>query len=102
VRVEDLVQVGLLLFDQLLQLGDLADLLERKDLVLLVTIHRQTGGVVATVLKPGEAIDEGIEDILPILLDEVVDVAKNATASKRLADNSPGATARSARSVDGR
>jgi hypothetical protein len=80
VRIKDLSQVGLLILDQLLQLGNFADLLEGKDLVLLVTIYSQTSRVIATVFEPGEAIDEGVEDEFPVLLDEVVDVAKNTTA----------------------
>jgi hypothetical protein len=80
VRIKDLSQVGLLILDQLLQLGNFADLLEGKDLVLLVTIYSQTSRVIATVFESGEAIDEGVEDEFPVLLDEVVDVAKNTTA----------------------
>ena len=54
VVVEDLCEVGLLLLDELLQLGDLADLLVGKDLVLLVAIDGNTGGVVAAVFETGE------------------------------------------------
>ena len=50
VRVEDLGQVGLLLLNELLQLGDLANLLECKDLILLVTVDGETGRVVSAVL----------------------------------------------------
>jgi hypothetical protein len=50
VRVEDLVEVELLLLDELLECGDLADLLDGVDLVLLVAIDGKTGGVVAAVL----------------------------------------------------
>jgi len=42
VRIKDLCQIRLLLFDELLELGHLADLLECKDLLLLVTIDCQT------------------------------------------------------------
>jgi hypothetical protein len=38
--IEDLGEVGLGLLDELLELGDLANLLEREDLVLLVAINR--------------------------------------------------------------
>jgi hypothetical protein len=48
--VEDLGHVWLLGGDQLLELGDLANLLEGEDLILLVAIDRETGGVVASVL----------------------------------------------------
>jgi hypothetical protein len=54
VCVKDLCKIGLLLLDELLQLGDLANLLEGKDLVFLVTIDGNTGGVVATVFETGE------------------------------------------------
>jgi hypothetical protein len=54
VRVEDLGRIGLGLLDQLLQLGHLANLLEGKDFILLVTIDGETGGIVATVLEAGE------------------------------------------------
>lgn len=50
-RVEDLGEIGLLLVDQALKLGDLAHLLEGEDAVLLVAIDSETGRVVATVLK---------------------------------------------------
>jgi hypothetical protein len=50
VRVEDLVEVEVLLLDELLERGDLADLLDGIDLVLLVAIDGETGGVVAAVL----------------------------------------------------
>jgi hypothetical protein len=40
--VKDLCEIGLLLLDELLQLGDLADLLEGKDFVSLVSVDGQT------------------------------------------------------------
>jgi hypothetical protein len=40
--VKDLCEIGLLLLDELLQLGDLADLLEGKDLISLVSVDCQT------------------------------------------------------------
>jgi hypothetical protein len=49
VRVEDLGEVELLLLDKLLQRGDLADLLDCVDLILLVTVDGETGRVVAAV-----------------------------------------------------
>lgn len=42
VRVKDLGQVEVLLLDELLQRGDLADLLDGEDLILLVTVNGQT------------------------------------------------------------
>lgn len=50
VRVEDLVEVEVLLLDKLLQRGDLADLLDGVDLILLVTVNGKTSRVVTTVL----------------------------------------------------
>jgi hypothetical protein len=55
VRVEDLGEVWLLLRDELLELDDLADLLEGEDLILLVSIYGETGGVVSTVFETGES-----------------------------------------------
>jgi hypothetical protein len=54
VGVEDLGEVGLGLLDELLELGDLANLLEGEDLVLLVAVDSQAGGIVATVLETGQ------------------------------------------------
>lgn len=50
VRVEDLGLVEVALLDELLEGGDLADLLDGEDLVLLVTVDGETGRVVTTVL----------------------------------------------------
>lgn len=50
VRVEDLVLVEVRLFHKLLQGGNLANLLDCKDLVLLVAVNGEAGRVVATVL----------------------------------------------------
>jgi len=50
VRVEDLGLIHAGLGDELLQRGDLADLLDGKDLILLVAVDGQTGRVVAAVL----------------------------------------------------
>ena len=50
-RVEDLGQVWLALVDELLQFGDLAHLLECKDLILLVAVDGEPGGVVAAVFE---------------------------------------------------
>lgn len=51
VRLKGLGHVGLALGDELLQFGDLAHLLERADLIFLVTVHRHTGRVIPTVLQ---------------------------------------------------
>lgn len=47
--VKHLAVVELGLLNQLLEFRDLADLLEGENLVLLVTIDRETCGIVATV-----------------------------------------------------
>jgi hypothetical protein len=43
VRVEHLGLVEVCLLNKLLQGGDLADLLDREDLILLVTVYGQAG-----------------------------------------------------------
>ena len=50
VRVEDLGLVELAILNELLEGGDLADLLDGKDFVLLVAVDGKTGRVVAAVL----------------------------------------------------
>lgn len=50
VRVKDLCEIWLLVLDELLELCDLAHLLVCEDLVLLVTVDGETGGVVTAVL----------------------------------------------------
>jgi hypothetical protein len=82
VRVEDFGKIWLLLLNELLQLYDLANLLERKDLVLLVAINSKASGVVATIFESREAINESIENKLPILFHQVVDVSENATVAR--------------------
>jgi hypothetical protein len=49
VRVEGLCEVDTRAVNELLELGHFANLLEGKDLILLVTIDGQTSRVVATV-----------------------------------------------------
>ena len=71
VRVEALLKVDLLGADELLELGDLANLLEGKDLVLLVAIDGNTGGVVAAVLETGETCSERIRQLLRGLRAEI-------------------------------
>lgn len=48
-RVKDLGHVDTRLVNELSQLGHLANLLEGEDLILLVAVHGQAGGVVTTV-----------------------------------------------------
>ena len=105
VRIEDLGQIRLGLLNQLLQLDHLADLLVSKHLVLLISVDGETGRVIATVFEAGEAcggdtiqhslvasghgqavragqeltIDEGVEDVFPVSLHQVVDVSENST-----------------------
>lgn len=55
VRIKHLFHVDAALLDEQSEFGDLANLLERKHLILLVAIDCQAGGVVAAVLKPGES-----------------------------------------------
>lgn len=55
VGVKDLVHVGLVLLDELLQLVDLADLLEGEDFTAAVAVDGQTRGVIATVFETLEA-----------------------------------------------
>lgn len=54
VGIENLVERRLRLLNELLELGDLADLFESKDFVLLVAVDGETSGIVATVLETGE------------------------------------------------
>lgn len=49
VRIKDLCEVGLLLGDELLELCYLADFLERKYFILLVTINGETSRIVSAV-----------------------------------------------------
>lgn len=51
VRLKGFGHVGLVLGDELLQLGDLAHFLERADFILPVAVHSHTGRVIATVLQ---------------------------------------------------
>jgi len=73
VGIEDLVKIWFLLLNECLQLGHLAKLLEGENLILLVTIHCETGRVVATVLESGETVDEGVKNGSAVLLDQVID-----------------------------
>jgi len=54
VRIEHPLHINLRLVDKLPQLGDLADLLERHDLILLVAIDSETGGVIPAIFETGE------------------------------------------------
>jgi hypothetical protein len=50
VRIKDFLEIDVGLVDELPQLGHLSNLLEGKNLVLLVSINGKPGRVVATVL----------------------------------------------------
>ena len=67
VRVKDLCHVGLALLNELLELGDLANLLESKDLILLVPVDRETSRVVATIFLSCKPIDKNFADGFAVL-----------------------------------
>ena len=50
-RVEDLCHVHSRFCDELLKLCNLADFLEGKDLILLVTVDSKAGGVISAVFE---------------------------------------------------
>lgn len=54
VGIKDLGHIKIRLVDKLPELGNLADLLEGKDLLLLVAIDGKAGRVVAAVLETGQ------------------------------------------------
>lgn len=58
VGVKDLLLVDIASADQVLQLVDLADLFEGMDLLFLVAIDGQTSGIISTILKPRETLEE--------------------------------------------
>lgn len=107
-RNESAIHIDTAAGDQLLQLDNLSNLLKRENLVLLVAIYGNTGGVVTTVFESRKTcggslaharsncaqsmrghqrltIHQGIQDELAVLLDEVVDVTKDTTARSVLA-----------------
>jgi hypothetical protein len=101
VAVKHLLEVDVGGIDHLAELDHLADLLEGDNLVGLVAIDAETGRVVAAVfeaaqawgdgiskaegsMQRGRTIDESIEDVLAVLFDQVVDVAKNSTGKSWL------------------
>ena len=54
VRNKRSIKINAALLDQLLQLDNLANLLESVDLVLLITVNGNTGGIIATVFESRE------------------------------------------------
>ena len=81
VGIKDLGHIWLLFVDELPQLGNLANLLERKDFILLVSIYRKTGRVISSVFESREAIDKSVNDVFAVLLNQVIDAA---SVSQRL------------------
>lgn len=77
-RDGNLVKVDRRLVNVLAESSDLANLLEDKGVLFGVTIDRNTGRVVTSVLETGKAIDEDVNDLLAVLLHQVVDVGENA------------------------
>ncbi len=73
--IEDLCEIWLLVLDELLQLCNLANLLECKHFILLVTVNSETGGVVSPILESREAIDERVDYVPTILLHQIVDAS---------------------------
>jgi hypothetical protein len=51
VRIEDLLEIWLGLLNELLQLGNLANLLVCEDLILLVSINTKTCRIITTVFE---------------------------------------------------
>ena len=54
--VKDLGHVRVLFFDELLELGNLANLFEGKDFILLVAVNSQTCRVIASIFKTRETL----------------------------------------------
>ncbi len=79
VGIEDLCEIWLLVLDELPQLCHLANLLESKHFILLVSIHRETGRVVSSIFKPGETIDKSVDYVAAVLLHQVINVSEDAT-----------------------
>lgn len=59
--VEHLGHVRVLFFDKLLELGDLTDLFECENFILLVTIHSQTCRVVASIFQTRKTFEASAE-----------------------------------------
>jgi hypothetical protein len=81
VRIEDLCEIWLLVLDELLQLCNLANLLERKHFILLVTIHCKTCGVVSSIFESGEAVDKCVNYVAAVFLNQIVDVPKDSASN---------------------
>ena len=95
-RVEHLCHIRLLLLNELPELSHLANLLEGKDLVLLVSIDSKTCRVVPAIFQSGETciylagspdttpmapitINKGVNDEFAVLFHQVGDVAEYTT-----------------------
>ncbi len=75
VGIEDFCEIWLLVLDELLQLCNLANLLERKHFILLVTVNGEACGVVSSILESGEAIDKCVDYVPAVLLNQIVDAS---------------------------
>lgn len=81
--VKGLGGIGIAFGDEMAETVDLADFFESQDFIFAVAVDSETGRIVASIFQPGETVKQGIDNMLAILLDEIVDVAKNATADEK-------------------
>jgi len=103
---ECLVHVDMLFIDQLSQCGNLANLLEEVDFILAVAVNGHASGIVSSVLETlktwanchvsaagllrieekGEramcTIKQDLDDVCPVLFNEIIDIACNATVDR--------------------
>lgn len=95
-RVEDLCHVRVFILDELLELGNLANLLESKDFIFLVTVDGKTGRIISSIFQTSEACEElmchlrqnctdartihqRFNDVLAVLFHQIIDIAKDTT-----------------------
>jgi len=79
VGIKDLCEIWLLILDELPQLRHLANLLEGKHFILLVSVHSETCRVVSSIFKPGKTIDKSVNYVAAVLLHQIIDVSEDAT-----------------------
>jgi hypothetical protein len=77
--VKDFGHVWLVRSNELLQLGNLANLLESVNFIFLVTVNSKTGRIISTVFQACKAIHECVENKLAVFLDQVIDVPEDST-----------------------
>ena len=82
VGIEDLCEIWLLVLDELLQLCNLANFLERKYFILLITIHGETCRIVSSIFESGEAVDKCVNYVATVFLNQIVDVAKDSAGNR--------------------